>query len=51
MLDLTYLFDIDRQKGDAKAREHLPADKQYLLLQGGTPDVRPLVLGRLMVVG
>jgi ubiquitin-like-conjugating enzyme ATG3 len=26
---------FNRQKGDAKPREHLPADKQYLLLQGG----------------
>jgi ubiquitin-like-conjugating enzyme ATG3 len=29
-------MNVIRQKGDAKPREHLPADKQYLLLQGGT---------------
>lgn len=32
---LTYKFPLwSWQKGDAKPREHLPADKQYLLLQG-----------------
>jgi hypothetical protein len=41
-----------RQKGDAKPREHLPADKQYLLLQGGEPspyqDGSPLQWGASM---